>query len=1284
MKKLRAIVRIVLHPFRRRPNVSRNIDKTGDALNLNVPSGAQLDTDVGSKGMPGASNAIDGDPGDAGGMDVSHNDMDKAGDASIPSFPSGAQADADVGSKVISRMPNDIDHDPGDNAKSMSFDEWLKANQHIMDMVTEAIESLGVPEVNVQSLYRTLDTYGDISKILLKGLKIFTGAHPVSQAAFASFELVFTFEVTRRENNRKVRILRLRMQELLIAIFELRNLEDPQEILPGGKKFDAIGASMKRIGRHIERAASACDFYLSKKLIFRVINSLQYESVFADHIATLVEDRKSLMMSLEIHTAQTTDEMKTRLNSIHADVKQMSEMLLILLDTPQEQVLRNLVEKNGGSDACIEDEDAVRELLQKSSGESIEGVFEPQSGSNESWSKVKQVQEELREEMAENVKEAFEKNFERFRSSLDLQLADRIKQGNDEIIAALGAGPHNNIIDADFKELWKDMAWRKTVKAKHFVCVLHEHLIEKLGIIEKLGTSERASDENDQWMLEYLNKAHLQPLLEAVDDDATGFITIREINTFAESKPKDWTLFQWIVYWAAGWQFSVTQYKRKIYMLISEMYSIYPQVLPANRHAVIRYLRNETIFQIDKLLQSTHDPPSNTFERRGLRELAKKFTKVEEERLMDRLEHFQYDIDTERTVSLVIKPGRIERCIYPMLYLLLRRHCGVLSLSTTEILHPREIPDMTVSLQNIFSVVNQRLENLELSFNQSSVDVKEKLGNFAFGMFKLYSDNPMKEPSKNAISKYIYEQSLFDRFSEDVEQLEVTLNDLLYKPPTRASYHLPSPTLADASEVSIQEQWIGHIYDATRRSKYGLIQLTIKLPAKGILTGKAVTWKHTMEMLVNIEQNNQVTIHLDFGRFDSEDLIGQLDAEKGVIKGQRYGENGLHRVKYNEEEDEGSQQDVLDGIEKMRSGTADLESRLDQATIEGTDENDYRYTFVLRRTPTPSCLFLSGVTAGSRASALWTFALKCVRDPIRRKHFPGKYLKERFIEAVWFMILARRDRFISEDYCPRPSLSSVERNELEWLKCAIFPGFSRPYYALVIDAIDRQKYAGYDCDSCDGTIVGSRWACLTCMNDSFTDTVDLCASCVKESVELRGFVHDASHVLLKCDTFVMDADLQWIIPRARSTVVQIKKKFRSRTKIHTEPAEKSDPPSKSTQSKKKLLNVTKSPPPHCQACRKEVSLPCWVRITYYWANSENYLCDKCESRSKLPTKNSPEFGLPLLRIDEDDALEEVATVESRLAALEKKFEKFDQQLSVMTKLLEKVTGNSPSDEVQVE
>lgn len=46
---------------------------------------------------------------------------------------------------------------------------------------------------------------------------------------------------------------------------------------------------------------------------------------------------------------------------------------------------------------------------------------------------------------------------------------------------------------------------------------------------------------DDRWTLEHVNVAHLQPILEAIDDDGTGFISIKEANTFAVQRPKGWT-----------------------------------------------------------------------------------------------------------------------------------------------------------------------------------------------------------------------------------------------------------------------------------------------------------------------------------------------------------------------------------------------------------------------------------------------------------------------------------------------------------------------------------------------------------------------------------------------------------------------------------------------------------------------------------------------------------------------------------------------------------------------
>ena len=52
----------------------------------------------------------------------------------------------------------------------------------------------------------------------------------------------------------------------------------------------------------------------------------------------------------------------------------------------------------------------------------------------------------------------------------------------------------------------------------------------------KLGTHE----DPNAWLLEYLDVAHVRPIVEAMDIDGSGFISVEELNIFARSRPKQW------------------------------------------------------------------------------------------------------------------------------------------------------------------------------------------------------------------------------------------------------------------------------------------------------------------------------------------------------------------------------------------------------------------------------------------------------------------------------------------------------------------------------------------------------------------------------------------------------------------------------------------------------------------------------------------------------------------------------------------------------------------------
>ena len=46
----------------------------------------------------------------------------------------------------------------------------------------------------------------------------------------------------------------------------------------------------------------------------------------------------------------------------------------------------------------------------------------------------------------------------------------------------------------------------------------------------------------DKWALKYINVNRARTILEAFDDDASGFVTIQEVNNFTRARPLDWRL----------------------------------------------------------------------------------------------------------------------------------------------------------------------------------------------------------------------------------------------------------------------------------------------------------------------------------------------------------------------------------------------------------------------------------------------------------------------------------------------------------------------------------------------------------------------------------------------------------------------------------------------------------------------------------------------------------------------------------------------------------------------
>ena len=57
------------------------------------------------------------------------------------------------------------------------------------------------------------------------------------------------------------------------------------------------------------------------------------------------------------------------------------------------------------------------------------------------------------------------------------------------------------------------------------------------AVAAALGRDPNERQRTDDWAFEYISIAYLQPIMEAFDDDGSGYITVTEVNRLVDSLP---------------------------------------------------------------------------------------------------------------------------------------------------------------------------------------------------------------------------------------------------------------------------------------------------------------------------------------------------------------------------------------------------------------------------------------------------------------------------------------------------------------------------------------------------------------------------------------------------------------------------------------------------------------------------------------------------------------------------------------------------------------------------
>ncbi|KAK6985237.1 hypothetical protein R3P38DRAFT_3291978 [Favolaschia claudopus] len=540
-----------------------------------------------------------------------------------------------------------------------------KVLQVIETNVAVASTKTGTADVVIHGIASGLSAVGGMDAIE-QGINTFTHAldevaklHPFIGVAVMAFKAVWALEQKRRENDRRILALHLEMKR-----YDGRsptNVKDADEVAPDGSTIKGRLQEIVNIATDdIKACANACDAYTKKKLVVKVLKG------------TFTKRRSEFEFALSVHTAVGVD----AVNKVTQEMNQKMDKLLDMFAsfvTPQQKEVLRIVEQKGGLQACQENDEVLRELsgleskTTTSVGAGSMGKSTPQTSALDDLKDDLLIDPEVA--ISEN-KTAFSRKFEVQKRQIVYDLLEEltkvIEREGDRVISAVTAGPHDKIIDPKWYALLSHMNFlalilfqglRGSVKSRHFVMALRDYYQEGTEDSDAAAAKRGADD----WALEYLNVSRLQSISEAFDDDASGFITVAEANTFTAGRPLDWSLPHWIAMWAIGFHQASSMYAAKIRELIAKMFALRTRVLPANRAAVNTYL--DTIYRDVTSLESALAP---CFVNETLQAKFNSYVMAEEARLLANLEAVDYDLDALDTVPLITGPGRIERVLFIM------------------------------------------------------------------------------------------------------------------------------------------------------------------------------------------------------------------------------------------------------------------------------------------------------------------------------------------------------------------------------------------------------------------------------------------------------------------------------------------------------------------------------------------------------------------------------------------------------------------------------------------
>ncbi|EJD37198.1 hypothetical protein AURDEDRAFT_154414 [Auricularia subglabra TFB-10046 SS5] len=541
--------------------------------------------------------------------------------------------------------------------------------------------------------------------------------HPAAKIAVSTFKKLISMEQSRRESSEQIIVVYDSMTRVFAT---LNTLRASIQIQPGySEPFDAEIEDIVHVMKEFGTFAGLFYTKFNNRLV-RFFKAEEFVTELKQFTVSFERHREQLLFILGAQNSTEIQALRSDMQSVLA----LSQKIFARLkpDTKADKDAAKFVAAKGGMSAVLRDRGALEEVARRLSGGS---------------SNVEAITAGTIEALRTPLDEMLEKHRKAFEIKLD-RMQGVIVDGMKGIMKQLTSGPHELINDPDIKKIWEDNKWRLSVKCRLFV--------------------------------------NYHPAIgEAIDEDATGYLSVQEVNRFLDKKPPGWSTPQWLVFWALGWHCMNSQCTDGVEYLLQEIRSYCKRLSRKQNETLKRVVEEfqETADMLEIVANWDEDGDADTDDLLAdyddltsirVMDLSSQLEGIMQGQVEEVMDDVNFCVEDPNDLEYVMSTleWRIEQFFIPLLYVVLKHYFEYINEVTfssdddyTAIDNiAAALDSLDTTLRELLYAFHERMNSLCRSWRSQRMDDELQVQCYAGGL--MYSWYMKVQESPSDINKFFY------------------------------------------------------------------------------------------------------------------------------------------------------------------------------------------------------------------------------------------------------------------------------------------------------------------------------------------------------------------------------------------------------------------------------------------------------------------------------------------------------------------------------------------------